>query len=34
MATLIVIVSASFSFAVVSRRIHNLDLLSVLKARD
>ena len=33
-AVLIVLTSASFSFAVVSRRIYRLDLLGVLKARD
>ena len=33
-AVLIVLLSAGFSFAVVSRRIHRLDLLGVLKARD
>jgi putative ABC transport system permease protein len=33
-AVLIVLLSAGFSFFTVSRRIHNLDLLSVLKARD
>ena len=33
-AVLIVLASAGFSFAVVSRRIHRLDLLGVLKARD
>jgi len=33
-AVLIVVASASFSFAVVSRRLHRLDLLGVLKARD
>ncbi len=33
-AVLIVLLSAGFSFAVVSRRLHKLDLLSVLKARD
>ena len=33
-AVLIVVASATFSFAVVSRRIHRLDLLGVLKARD
>jgi putative ABC transport system permease protein len=33
-AALIVLLSSGFSFAVVSRRIHNLDLLSVLKARE
>ena len=33
-AVLIVICSAGISFAVVSRRIRDLDLLSVLKARD
>ncbi len=34
MAVLIVLLSAGFSFAVVSRRIYRLDLLGVLKARD
>jgi putative ABC transport system permease protein len=34
MAVLIVLLSAGFSFAVVSRRLHRLDLLGVLKARD
>lgn len=33
-AVLVVLISASFSFFMVSRRIHNLDLLGVLKARD
>jgi len=33
-ATLIVLLSSGFSFAVVSRRIRNLDLLGVLKARE
>ncbi len=33
-AVLIVLLSAGFSFAVVSRRIYRLDLLGVLKARD
>ena len=33
-AVLIVVLSAGFSFAVVSRRLHRLDLLGVLKARD
>lgn len=33
-AVLIVLLSAGFSFAVVSRRIRQLDLLGVLKARD
>lgn len=33
-SVLIVLVSAGISFAVVSRRIHNLDLLGVLKARE
>ncbi|MHA3773969.1 ABC transporter permease [Verrucomicrobiota bacterium sgz303538] len=33
-AVLIVVVSAAFSFTVVSRRIRDLDLLSVLKARE
>ena len=33
-AVLIVLASATFSFAVVSRRLHQLDLLGVLKARD
>lgn len=33
-AVIIVLVSSALSFAVVSRRIHNLDLLGVLKARD
>ena len=33
-AVLIVSVSASFSFYIVSRRVRDLDLLSVLKARD
>jgi len=33
-AVLIVVVSSSFSFAVVGSRIRNLDLLGVLKARD
>lgn len=33
-AILIVLLSASISFAVVSRRIRNLDLLGVLKARE
>ena len=33
-AALIVLLSSGLSFAVVSRRIHNLDLLSVLKARE
>jgi putative ABC transport system permease protein len=33
-AVLIVLVSSGLSFAAVSRRIHNLDLLGVLKARD
>lgn len=33
-AVLIVLLSAGFSFAVVSRRIQRLDLLGVLKARD
>jgi len=33
-AVLIVLLSSGLSFAVVSRRIHKLDLLSVLKARD
>ena len=33
-AVLIVVLSASFSFAIVSRRIRDLDLLGVLKARD
>ena len=33
-AVLIVVASASFSFAVVSRRLYRLDLLGVLKARD
>jgi putative ABC transport system permease protein len=33
-AVLIVLVSAGFSFFVVSRRIRNLDLLEVLKARE
>jgi putative ABC transport system permease protein len=33
-AVLIVIASSTFSFAIVSRRIKNLDLIGVLKARD
>jgi putative ABC transport system permease protein len=33
-AALIVVLSSGLSFAAVSRRIHNLDLLGVLKARD
>ncbi|MEA3208173.1 MAG: putative transport system permease protein [Chthoniobacter sp.] len=33
-AVLIVLASATFSFAVVSRRVYKLDLLGVLKARD
>jgi len=33
-AALIVFLSSGLSFAVVSRRIRNLDLLSVLKARE
>jgi putative ABC transport system permease protein len=33
-AVLTVLVSSALSFVVVSRRIHNLDLLGVLKARD
>jgi putative ABC transport system permease protein len=33
-AVLIVILSTGISFYVVSRRIRNLDLLSVLKARE
>lgn len=33
-AAIIVLLSSGLSFAVVSRRIHNLDLLSVLKARE
>ncbi|RYZ62055.1 MAG: ABC transporter permease [Proteobacteria bacterium] len=33
-AVLIVVVSAAFSFTVVSRRIRDLDLLGVLKARE
>jgi len=33
-SVLVILVSSFFSFAVVSRRIHDLDLLSVLKARD
>lgn len=33
-AVLIVLISSAFSFAVVSRRIHKLDLLGVLKARE
>ncbi|HRJ73493.1 MAG TPA: FtsX-like permease family protein, partial [Terrimicrobiaceae bacterium] len=33
-SVLIVLLSAAVSFAVVSRRIHNLDLLGVLKARE
>jgi putative ABC transport system permease protein len=33
-AVLIVSVSAAFSFYIVSRRVRDLDLLSVLKARD
>jgi putative ABC transport system permease protein len=33
-AVLIVLLSSALSFAVVSRRIHKLDLLGVLKARD
>jgi putative ABC transport system permease protein len=33
-AVLIVLLSAGFSFYVVSRRIRNLDLLEVLKARE
>jgi putative ABC transport system permease protein len=34
MAVVVVLVSASLSFALVSRRLHRLDLLGVLKARD
>lgn len=33
-AVLIVLTSSTFSFAIVSRRIKNLDLIGVLKARD
>jgi len=33
-AVLIVLASSTFSFAIVSRRIRNLDLIGVLKARD
>lgn len=33
-AVLIVLIASAISFAVVSRRIHKLDLLGVLKARD
>ena len=33
-AVLIVLLASAVSFAVVTRRIHNLDLLGVLKARD
>jgi len=33
-AVLIVLLSASVSFYIVSRRIRNLDLLGVLKARE
>jgi putative ABC transport system permease protein len=33
-AVLIVLIASSISFAVVSRRIHHLDLLGVLKARE
>ena len=33
-AVLIVLISSGLSFIVVSRRIRNLDLLSVLKARE
>ncbi len=33
-SVLVILISSLLSFAVVSRRIHNLDLLSVLKARD
>jgi hypothetical protein len=34
MAVLIVLSAAAISFAVVSRRIHKLDLIGVLKARE
>ena len=34
MAILVVLISATLSFALVSRRLHHLDLLGVLKARD
>jgi putative ABC transport system permease protein len=34
MAVLVVLISSTLSFALVSRRLHNLDLLGVLKARD
>lgn len=34
MAVIVVLTSASLSFALVSRRLHQLDLLGVLKARD
>jgi putative ABC transport system permease protein len=33
-AVLVVLISASLSFALVSRRLHHLDLLGVLKARE
>jgi len=33
-SVLVILLSSGFSFAVVSRRIHDLDLLGVLKARD
>lgn len=33
-AVIVVLLSSSMSFALVSRRLHNLDLLSVLKARE
>jgi putative ABC transport system permease protein len=34
MAVLVVLASSCLSFAVVSRRLHQLDLLGVLKARE
>lgn len=34
MAVLVVLISSTLSFALVSRRLHHLDLLGVLKARD
>jgi putative ABC transport system permease protein len=34
MAVLVVLISSTLSFALVSRRLHTLDLLGVLKARD
>jgi putative ABC transport system permease protein len=33
-AVMVVLISATLSFALVSRRLHHLDLLGVLKARD